>query len=106
MEYVFHLFPCLKEREKQQGALPSGEQQMLDEPSLGIAPIIAEDIFRALHQINQDGLTLLRVEQNCNVALDIASRGYVIEIGEIILSDTARNLPQNEIIQKSYMGME
>ena len=122
LEYVFHLFPRLKEREKQQGGtLSGGEQQMLavgralmqkpkllmlDEPSLGIAPIIVEDIFRALHQINEDGLPLLLVEQNCNVALDIAHRGYVIETGEIIFNDTAENLAQNEIIQKSYMGME
>ncbi|MBQ7777483.1 MAG: ABC transporter ATP-binding protein [Oscillibacter sp.] len=122
LEYVFHLFPRLKEREKQQGGtLSGGEQQMLavgralmqapkllmlDEPSLGIAPIIVEDIFRALHQINQDGLPLLLVEQNCNVALDIAHRGYVIETGEIILSDTAQALAENELIQKSYMGME
>ena len=122
LEYVFNLFPRLKEREKQQGGtLSGGEQQMLavgralmqkpkllmlDEPSLGIAPIIVEDIFRALHQINQDGLPLLLVEQNCNVALDIAHRGYVIETGEIILSDTAKALAENELIQKSYMGME
>ena len=122
LEYVFHLFPRLKEREKQQGGtLSGGEQQMLavgralmqkpkmlmlDEPSLGIAPIIVEDIFRALHQINQDGMPLLLVEQNCNVALDIAHRGYVIETGEIIFADTSENLAQNEVIQKSYMGME
>ena len=122
LEYVFHLFPRLKEREKQQGGtLSGGEQQMLavgralmqkpkllmlDEPSLGIAPIITEDIFRALHQINKDGMPLLLVEQNCNVALDIAHRGYVIETGEIILGDSAANLMENEMIQKSYMGME
>lgn len=122
LEYVFNLFPRLKEREKQfGGTLSGGEQQMLavgralmqkpkllilDEPSLGIAPIIVEDIFRALHQINKDGLPLLLVEQNCNVALDIAHRGYVIETGHIIFSDTAENLMQNEVIQKSYMGME
>ena len=122
LEYVFHLFPRLKEREKQSGGtLSGGEQQMLavgralmqkpkllmlDEPSLGIAPIIVEDIFRALRQINEDGLPLLLVEQNCNVALEVADRGYVIETGEIILSDTAENLSKNELIQKSYMGME
>ena len=122
LEYVFNLFPRLKDREKQfGGTLSGGEQQMLavgralmqkpkllilDEPSLGIAPIIVEDIFRALHQINKDGLPLLLVEQNCNVALDIAHRGYVIETGHIIFSDTAENLMQNEVIQKSYMGME
>ena len=79
---------------------------MLDEPSLGIAPIIVEDIFNALRKINEDGIPLLLVEQNCNVALEVVQRGYVLETGEIILSDTAERLKENELIQKSYMGME
>ena len=122
LEYVFHLFPILKERDRQQGGtLSGGEQQMLavgralmqrpkllmlDEPSLGIAPIIVEDIFSALRKINEDGIPLLLVEQNCNVALEVVQRGYVLETGEIILSDTAERLKENELIQKSYMGME
>ena len=122
LEYVFDLFPRLKEREKQMGGtLSGGEQQMLavarslmqapkllmlDEPSLGLAPIVVEDIFNAIRRINADGIPILLVEQNCNAALDVANRGYVLETGEIIVSDTADNLLQNEMIQKSYMGME
>lgn len=122
LEYVFDLFPRLKEREKQMGGtLSGGEQQMLavarslmqapkllmlDEPSLGLAPIIVEDIFKAIKRINDDGITILLVEQNCNAALEIANRGNVLETGEIVLSDTAQNLLLNEMIQKSYMGME
>lgn len=122
LEYVFDLFPRLKEREKQMGGtLSGGEQQMLavarslmqapkllmlDEPSLGLAPIVVEDIFEAIQRINNDGIPILLVEQNCNAALDIANRGYVLETGEIILSDSADNLLSNEMIQKSYMGME
>ena len=122
LEYVFELFPRLKEREKQMGGtLSGGEQQMLavgralmqkpkllmlDEPSLGLAPIIVEDIFRAIKKINEDKIPILLVEQNCNAALDIADRGYVLETGNIILEDTAEQLLANELIQKSYMGME
>lgn len=122
LEYVYNLFPRLKEREKQDGGtLSGGEQQMLalgralmqrpkllmlDEPSLGLAPIIVEDIFRAIKKINQDGIPILLVEQNCNAALDIAHRGYVLETGNIILSDHADALRTNPIIQKSYMGIE
>ena len=118
--YVYSLFPRLEERKNQKaGTLSGGEQQMLaigralmqrptilmmDEPSLGLAPIIIENIFEAITQINRDGMTVLLVEQNTNVALEVASRGYVLENGEIVLSDTAENLLQNDAIRKSYMG--
>ena len=122
LEYVFNLFPRLKEREQQMGGtLSGGEQQMLavaralmqkpkllmlDEPSLGIAPIVVIDIFRAIKQIQQDGMTILLIEQNSNVALQVAGRGYVIEVGEIVHADTAANLMANEAIKKSYLGIE
>lgn len=120
--YVFDLFPRLKERSKQEGGtLSGGEQQMLavaralmqkpkllllDEPSLGLAPIIVEDIFSAIKRINADGIPILLVEQNCNAALSVANRGYVIETGNIIITDSAENLQNNEQIQKSYLGIE
>lgn len=122
LDYVFHLFPRLKERERQQGGtLSGGEQQMLavgralmqkprllmmDEPSLGLAPRIIEEIFKAIKQINSDGTPILLVEQNSNAALQIATRGYVMETGEIRFSDTAENLLHNENIQKTYLGIE
>ena len=122
LEYVYELFPRLKEREKQAGGtLSGGEQQMLavgrslmqkpkllmlDEPSLGLAPIIVEDIFAAIKRINQDGIPILLVEQNVNAALEIANRGYVLETGNIIGADTAQNLLKDDLIRKSYMGME
>lgn len=122
LEYVFNLFPRLKEREKQMGGtLSGGEQQMLavgralmqkprllmmDEPSLGLAPKIIEEIFNAIRRINADGTPILLVEQNSNAALQVASRGYVMENGEIRFSDTAPNLLQNENIQKTYLGIE
>ncbi len=122
LEYVFHLFPRLKEREKQMGGtLSGGEQQMLavgralmqkpkllmlDEPSLGLAPIIVEDIFAAIKKINENGLPVLLVEQNVNAALEIANRGYVLETGNIVGSDTAENLLRDDLIRKSYMGMD
>ncbi len=122
LEYVFELFPKLKEREKQSGGtLSGGEQQMLavgralmqrpkllmlDEPSLGLAPIVVEDIFSAIKKINSDGIPILLVEQNCNAALNVAHRGYVIETGSIILADSSENLLKNDMIQKSYMGVD
>ena len=122
LEYVFDLFPRLKEREKQAGGtLSGGEQQMLalgralmqkpkllmlDEPSLGLAPIIVEGIFAAIKKINESGLPILLVEQNVNAALEVANRGYVLETGNIIGSDTAENLLKDDLIRKSYMGME
>ena len=120
-EYVYSLFPRLKEREAQlAGTLSGGEQQMLavgrglmmnpkilmmDEPSLGLAPIVVNGIFEIIKQINADGKTILLVEQNSNAALSVAHRGYVIETGHIVMSDTARNLRQSEEVKKAYLGL-
>lgn len=121
LEYVFTLFPRLLEREKQMGGtLSGGEQQMLavaralmqdpkllmmDEPSLGLAPLLIEEVFRAIRKIKEDGLPILLVEQNSKAALQVADRGYVLEVGELVLEDTAENLLHNEGIKKSYLGM-
>ncbi len=120
LDYVYSLFPVLKEREHQEGGtLSGGEQQMLalgralmskpkllmmDEPSLGLAPIIVKNIFEMIRQINRDGTTILLVEQNSKAALNIADRGYVIENGRIILTDSSQNLLNNEDVKKSYLG--
>jgi len=120
LQYVYNLFPVLKEREQQEGGtLSGGEQQMLalgralmskpkllmmDEPSLGLAPIIVKNIFEMITQINRDGTTVLLVEQNSKAALNIADRGYVIENGRIILTDSSTNLLNNEEVKKSYLG--
>jgi branched-chain amino acid transport system ATP-binding protein len=122
LEWVFELLPRLKERQKQiAGTLSGGEQQMLatarslmarprlllmDEPSMGLAPILVEGIFDTIKQINEDGTTILLVEQNATMALDIANRGYVLQTGEIVLSDSAANLQKNEMVQKAYLGIE
>jgi len=122
MEYVFTLFPRLKERRKQvAGTLSGGEQQMLatarammarprlllmDEPSMGLAPVLVEDVFDRMVEINREGTTILLVEQNANMALQFASRGYVLQTGEIVLSDTCDGLRQNQMVQKAYLGME
>ena len=122
MEYVFTLFPRLKERRKQvAGTLSGGEQQMLatarammarprlllmDEPSMGLAPVLVEDVFDRMVEINREGTTILLVEQNANMALQFASRGYVLQTGEIVLSDTCEGLRQNQMVQKAYLGME
>lgn len=120
LDYVFHLFPRLLERQKQAGGtLSGGEQQMLavgralmqhpkilmmDEPSLGLAPLVIADIFSIIKKINEDGIPVLLVEQNSNAALKIAHRGYVLETGNIILEDTAERLLSNEDVKKSYLG--
>jgi branched-chain amino acid transport system ATP-binding protein len=119
-ERVYALFPRLKERERQAGGtLSGGEQQMLaigralmtrpkllmlDEPSLGLAPILVEKIFELLAEIHGQGTTLLLVEQNAHMALNLADRGYVLESGNIVLEDTARNLLGNDQVRKAYLG--
>lgn len=122
MEKVYGLFPRLKERRTQvAGTLSGGEQQMLatgralmasptlllmDEPSMGLAPVLVELIFDTIQQINREGVTILLVEQNALMALSIAHRGYVLQTGEIVISDTAENLKKNPTVQKAYLGME
>jgi len=122
LERVFTVFPRLKERIKQvAGTLSGGEQQMLaigralmahprmlllDEPSMGLAPILVENIFQTIQAINQEGTTILLVEQNASMALSIASRGYVLQTGQIVLHDTSFNLQQNEMVKKAYLGAE
>jgi branched-chain amino acid transport system ATP-binding protein len=120
IERVFELFPILYDRRKQDGGtLSGGEQQMLaiaralmarpkllllDEPSLGLAPIIVDAIFEIIRQINEEGTTILLVEQNAQIALQISHRGYVLETGEIALSDTSSALTKNEKVRKAYLG--
>lgn len=121
-ERVFTLFPRLKERLSQvAGTLSGGEQQMLaigralmarprlllmDEPSMGLAPILVESIFETIQTINQEGTTILLVEQNATMALSIAHRGYVLQTGQIALEDSAESLKQNEMVQKVYLGIQ
>ena len=122
LELVFTLFPRLKERRRQVGGtLSGGEQQMLatgralmahprlllmDEPSMGLAPVLVESTFETIQAINDEGTTILLVEQNATMALSVADRGYVLQTGEIVLSDTAENLKQNTMIQNAYLGIE
>jgi len=122
IERVFNLFPRLKERRSQvAGTLSGGEQQMLatgralmanptvllmDEPSMGLAPVLVELIFDTIQQINREGTTILLVEQNALMALSIAHRGYVLQTGEIVISDSAENLKKNPTVQKAYLGIE
>ena len=121
MERVFNLFPRLKERRSQlAGTLSGGEQQMLatgralmarprvllmDEPSMGLAPLLVQSIFDTIRKLHAEGTTILVVEQNARMALQVADRGYVIQTGLVILSDTAKNLRQNEMVQKAYLGI-
>ena len=120
IERVFGLFPVLRERNKQAGGtLSGGEQQMLaigrammarpkllllDEPSLGLAPIVVDSIFDIIRQINEEGTTILLVEQNAQLALQFSHRGYVLETGEITLADTSEALRTNEQVKKAYLG--
>jgi len=120
MERVFTLFPRLKERHRQvAGTLSGGEQQMLaigrammanprllllDEPSMGLAPLLVEAIFDTILEINSLGTTILLVEQNALMALSVAKRGYVLETGEIVLQDSAEALRDNEMVRKAYLG--
>jgi len=119
-EKVFRLFPRLLERRKQlSGTLSGGEQQMLamgralmsrprvlllDEPSLGIAPLLVRDIFKTIGEINREGTTVLLVEQNAHMALGIAQRGYVLETGRVVLEDTAAKLAANDEVRAAYLG--
>jgi branched-chain amino acid transport system ATP-binding protein len=120
MDRVFELFPRLQERVKQEaGTMSGGEQQMLaigraimsrpkllllDEPSMGLAPVLVERIFQTIQEINQQGTTILLVEQNANVALEIATRGYVLETGSIVNSASAAKLREDPKVREAYLG--
>ncbi len=120
MDRVFDLFPRLKEREKQKaGTMSGGEQQMLaigrammaqprllllDEPSMGLAPVLVERIYETIEEINRQGTTILLVEQNANFALGVSKRGYVLETGHVALSDDSDKLRDNPEVQKAYLG--
>ncbi|MGB9737546.1 ABC transporter ATP-binding protein [Chloroflexus sp.] len=122
LDRVLTLFPRLRERTNQKGGtLSGGEQQMLaigralmtrpqvlllDEPSMGLAPVLVEQIFEIIQTINQQGTTVLLVEQNALQALSIAHRGYVLQSGVIVLEDSATNLRNNEMVQKAYLGLD
>jgi branched-chain amino acid transport system ATP-binding protein len=120
LDRVYDLFPRLKEREAQKaGTMSGGEQQMLaigralmgeprllllDEPSMGIAPILVERIYETIAEINQQGTTILLVEQNANFALEVSKRGYVLETGKVAISDSSTALRSNPEVQKAYLG--
>ncbi|MCB1868993.1 MAG: ABC transporter ATP-binding protein [Gammaproteobacteria bacterium] len=120
LERIYQLFPILKERRKQPaGTLSGGQQQMLaigrallgrprllllDEPSMGLAPLLVEEIFRVVRELNDSGVTVLLVEQNANAALGIADRGYVLETGRVILTANADELLADEAVRKAYLG--
>ena len=122
LKSAFELFPRLHERRKQvAGTLSGGEQQMLaiaralmakprllllDEPSMGLAPVLVDGVFDTVQRIAKEGVTILLVEQNAHMALQIADRGYVLQSGEVAISDTAANLQQNETVQKTYLGID
>src|SRR4051794_3228928 len=120
IDRVFDLFPRLQERQSQKaGTMSGGEQQMLaigrammsdpkllllDEPSMGLAPILVERIYETVEEINRQGTTILLVEQNANFALEVSKRGYVLETGQVALSDTCDRLRENPDVQKAYLG--
>lgn len=120
LQRVFQLFPRLEERSKQiAGTLSGGEQQMLamaralmanpqillmDEPSMGLAPVLVDSIFANIQQLNKQGTTILLVEQNARLALQVAKRGYVLQTGTVVLHDTAENLQKNEMVRQAYLG--
>jgi branched-chain amino acid transport system ATP-binding protein len=120
LERVFQLFPRLEERHSQKaGTMSGGEQQMLaigrammgdpkilllDEPSMGISPVLTERIYETIAEINQQGTTILLVEQNANFALEVAKRGYVLETGRVVMSDSSSSLRTNPEVQKAYLG--
>lgn len=122
LDSAFEMFPRLQERRKQlAGTLSGGEQQMLaiaralmsrprllllDEPSMGLAPVLVDVVFEAIQRIASEGVTILLVEQNAHMALQIANRGYVLQSGEVAISDTAANLQRNEVVQKTYLGID
>jgi branched-chain amino acid transport system ATP-binding protein len=120
LEKVFNLFPRLRERGNQvAGTLSGGEQQMLatgralmanprvllmDEPSMGLAPVLVDSIFETIRRLHAEGTTILLVEQNARMALQVAGRGYVLQSGTVLLSDTAESLRQNEMVRDAYLG--
>jgi len=120
LDRVYTLFPRLKERAKQlAGTLSGGEQQMLamgralmarprlicmDEPSMGLSPILVQTVFDTIQQIREAGVTVFLVEQNANMALNVADRGYVLQQGRIVLTDTASNLRDNDLVRSAYLG--
>ena len=120
MQRIFELFPRLEERQNQKaGTMSGGEQQMLaigralmanpkvlllDEPSMGISPVLTERIYETIQEINQRGMTILLVEQNANHALDVSQRGYVLETGRVVMTDTSEALRSNPDVQKAYLG--
>jgi branched-chain amino acid transport system ATP-binding protein len=120
LKRVFELFPRLDERQSQKaGTMSGGEQQMLaigralmgapkvlllDEPSMGISPVLTERIYETIHAINEEGMTILLVEQNANFALDVSKRGYVLETGKVVMSDASGSLRTNPEVMKAYLG--
>ena len=120
LDHVCQIFPRLKERLKQPaGTMSGGEQQMLamaralmshptlicmDEPSMGLSPILVETVFSTIKRIRDEGVTVFLVEQNASMALSLADRGYVLQTGKIVLSDTARNLLTNDLVRQAYLG--